>query len=359
MTATFNKLRTAEYGGRCMVCHTQVEPHCGYISDERNASFKYDIVHKGCLGKQPEPVPTTTFAASTAQPEPTEAELMKVAKELLEQLGDKWLELVPTLVAQEVLRIAPRELHIKIGTAPKITLKTHHHMLPTLLKAVAAGTSPFIVGPAGSGKTTLGMNIAEALKRKFYMEARVTSEYKLIGYMDATGKYVRTQFRDAYEKGGVFLFDEVDASDPDALTSFNAALANGYCAFPDKLIPMHKDFAAMAAGNTYGRGADRQYVGRNQLDAATLDRFVVFDVDYDENLELALAGDAEWTGYVQRIRKAAEAEKVRLIVSPRASIYGSRLLAAGIERAEVEQATIWKGLDEAQKQRVITRAGSM
>jgi cobaltochelatase CobS len=176
--------------------------------------------------------------------------------------------------------------------------------------------------------------------------------------MDATGKYVRTQFRDAYEKGGVFLLDEVDASDPDVLTTFNSAFANDFMPFPDGICKRHKDFVALAAGNTYGRGADRQYVGRNQLDAATLDRFVVIDVDYDEIAELAWAANDDWTLYVQQVRKAIGEEKVRHIVSPRASIYGARLLAAGMERSLVEERCIWKGLDVTNKSRVLNRLGN-
>jgi cobaltochelatase CobS len=175
--------------------------------------------------------------------------------------------------------------------------------------------------------------------------------------MDATGKYVRTQFREAYEKGGVFLLDEVDASDPDVLTTFNSALANGLCPFPDKLVKAHCDFVALAAGNTFGRGADRQYVGRNQLDAATLDRFVIVEVDYDEVAELVWAGNDDWTTYVQQVRKAIADEKVRHIVSPRASIYGARLLAAGMERGLVAERCIWKGLDETNRARITTRMG--
>jgi cobaltochelatase CobS len=117
-------------------------------------------------------------------------------------------------------------------------------------------------------------------------------------------------------------------------------------------VNRHPDFVAIAAGNTFGRGASREYVGRQQLDAATLDRFTVFEVDYDEKLELAIAGNDDWTRYVQNVRKAVEREKIRAIVSPRASISGAKLLAAGLPMAAVAEATIWKGMDEAQRNRV-------
>lgn len=264
---------------------------------------------------------------------------------------------VPRMVKQLVLELLDkaRPIEIAVGKAPKITVKRSHHSLPTVLQAVVAGVNPFLVGPAGSGKTTLAEQVAECLKLKFYMAARVTSEYKLVGFVDAQGRTIRTQFREAYEHGGVFLFDEVDASDPDALTAFNAALANGLGDFPDGMVKKHKDFHAIAAGNTFGRGADRQYVGRNQLDAATLDRFSTFTIDYDEVLEHQLAGDADWVRFVQAVRKAIEEEKVRHIVSPRASIYGAKLLASGMAFKAVAEAVVWKGLPDDSLRRVITR----
>ena len=291
------------------------------------------------------------------QPALSREQIDALLKLIVANTADHWLKHVPAMVASEVAAIAPRELHIKSAGKPTVKIERHHKALPTLLDMVASGESVFLVGPAGSGKTTLAENVATALGRKFYMAARVTSEFKLVGFVDATGKTVRTQFREAYEKGGVFLFDEIDASDPDALTAFNAALANGLGDFPDGMVKRHKDFVAIAAGNTFGRGADRQYVGRNQLDAATLDRFAILEVDYDEALERELAGNAEWVAHVQKVRKAIDIEKVRHIVSPRASIRGAAMLAQGIDRKAVEEARIWKGLPTDARQRVEYRMG--
>lgn len=275
-----------------------------------------------------------------------------IVAELNVQVG----ETVPSLVAE--LLASARPVAITVNDLPPVQLDVKHKCLEDVLLMVVAGTSPFLVGPAGSGKTTLAEQIAQCLGRPFYMASRVSSEYKLTGFVDANGKTVRTAFREAYEHGGVFLFDEVDASDADALTAFNAALAGKLADFPDGVVKRHPDFVAIAAGNTFGRGADRQYVGRNQLDAATLDRFQVYEVDYDEQLEVSLAGNEEWTRYVQKVRAAIDAEKVRHVVSPRASIAGAKLLAAGMARSKVEEACIWKGLDQNNRNRVVARMGS-
>jgi len=123
--------------------------------------------------------------------------------------------------------------------------------------------------------------------------------------------------------------------------------------FPDGQVKRNEKFYCIAAANTYGQGADRQHVGRNQLDAASLDRFVFLDWKYDENLERKLAGNQEWSDYVQKVRRYIETQKIRHVVSPRASIYGAKLLAKGISREIVEQTILWKGIDEATKSKIL------
>lgn len=341
-------MRPNEYAGTCRTCGRAVAPQAGQIKKDP-VSDRWITYHKDgdaeCVSTAPA---APTKPANAVLPKDEAVEMV------IELMTRKFTELVPELVADNLAKLS-RVAEIKVDKAPPVKLEVAHNALPDIVCAVAAGVSPFLVGPAGSGKTTLAEQVAVVMKRKFYLESRVTSEFKLLGFIDAAGHVVRTQFREAYEQGGVFLLDEVDASDPDALTAFNSALANGLCAFPDKLVKRHKDFIAIAAGNTYGRGADRQYVGRNQLDAATLDRFSIFEVDYDEMLELELSGNPDWARYCQAVRKACAEEKVRHIVSPRASISGAKLLKAGMDRAKVEEATIWKGLDAAQRLRVTAR----
>lgn len=234
--------------------------------------------------------------------------------------------------------------------------KTRHFRFPELLKALKAHQNVFLCGPAGSGKTTAARQCSYKLKfkddqqQRFYFTGAISNEYKLLGYMDANGRYVSTEFRKAYENGGVFLFDEVDASFPQPLLAFNAALSGDQMDFPDGTVKKHKDFYCIATANTYGSGASRQYVGRNQLDAAFLDRFVFIDWPYDEELEKNMTDNAEWAEFVQKVRHAIDKlgfgkMGVRHIVSPRATENGAALLEAGIDRKRVEEMAIWKGLE--------------
>jgi MoxR-like ATPase len=340
------------YEGRCKVCGNTVAQGAGVLVRYNDNAYP---IHTSCANDREKLRAALTTPGGFAGQVKRDVPEATVAT-AVEAIAKRMSELVPNLVDERVAQLS-RVAEIKIGKAPSVKVDKAHRMLEPVLTTVVAGATPMLVGPAGSGKTTLAEQVAKLMKLDFYMEARVTSEYKLIGFLDATGKVARTQFRDAYEKGGVFLFDEMDASDADALTAFNAALSNGMCAFPDKLVKRHADFHAVAATNTFGRGADRQYVGRNQLDAATLDRFVVLEVDYDEQLELEICGNAEWARRVQKVRHAITVEKVRHIVSPRASIMGARMLAAGMERDAVEEACIWKGLDANNRARVAARMG--
>lgn len=246
----------------------------------------------------------------------------------------------------------PLEVIINLDNKKKVDLGLQHFQFPNLVKLVATGLNIFLVGPAGSGKTTAAINVAKALGVDFHFTGAIASEFKLTGFINAKGEIVSTEFRKAYESGGLFLFDEIDASYPQAVLAFNAALSNNYMDFPDKRITRHEKFYCIAAANTYGQGADRQYVGRNQLDAASLDRFVFIDWKYDEKMETELAKNDEWSSYVQKVRKVVEDLKIRYVVSPRASLHGATLLAIGIEQEVVERTCLWKGMDEATIQKI-------
>jgi cobaltochelatase CobS len=295
----------------------------------------------------PPPVTKTIPATPDAQ-----AALNKLAASLAEVVGLNGAKAAPLDEARVIELVkahsAAPTIHvveIKSPDAPAVTIDNAHCLLKDVLTWMSSGAHVALVGPAGSGKTELARQVAEALGRKFYLTGALDSPYKLVGFIDAQGRYQRTPFRDAIEHGGLFLLDEVDASSPGVLLTINAALANGHMDFPDGIMPVHQDFVCMIAANTYGRGADRQYVGRNQLDAATLDRFAFLEVDYDEDLERRLAGNDAWHKRVTKLRRAVRETKTRMVVSMRASIRGAAALKAGVHQKDVENALIWKGID--------------
>ena len=229
---------------------------------------------------------------------------------------------------------------------PNKVIGVCHHLTEQIAQVANIGVHQMLVGPAGGGKTTCCEKVAEILNLKFYPMSvgPQTTKSDLLGFIDAAGNYHTTPLRDAFEHGGLLLLDEVDAANAGVLTIINALLANGYCSFPDGVIQRNENFRCICACNTYGRGADRQYVGRNQLDAATLDRFAVVDFDYDDNLERMIAANDAWVDKVQQYRKRAFELKMRVVISPRASIFGAKLLASGMKEKMVEELVIWKGV---------------
>lgn len=270
------------------------------------------------------PALTQTIAEITA------TDVEKLEKELQERL---------TNTQNDLIALAESVRVVEIKTEKKVKRMTgvQHNQFANLLKIVNVGQPVLMVGPAGTGKTHGAEICAEALGLKFYSISvgSQTSKSDLQGYLDANHHYVRTQFREAYEHGGVFLLDEADAGNSNVLILLNAALSNGYMAFPDGMVKVHEDFRMIATANTFGHGASRQYVGRNQLDAATLDRFVVLPWDIDDRVEENMAGNAEdgkrWLRVVRAVRKKAIEElELRVVVSPRATLRGSVLLAAGM-----------------------------
>jgi cobaltochelatase CobS len=225
-----------------------------------------------------------------------------------------------------------------------------HAVLPDLLLALSARCHVLLVGSAGTGKSRLAKDAARALGRRFHALSLgpTTPMSKVFGYLDAGGTYRSTPFRAAFEHGGVMLLDELDNGHPGLLAELNQALSIGSCAFADSMVDAHPDFRVVATANTYGHGADRRYVARQSLDAATLDRFTVIDVPIDEDLEtrlvLAAAPSRQQQALallaeVRRLRAAAGAKDLPLVFSPRASIEGARLLEAG---ADVEQVMRWR-----------------
>ena len=232
------------------------------------------------------------------------------------------------------------------GKAVKVDGVTHEKF-ETVLKFVANNEPVFLTGAAGTGKNVLCKQVAQALGLKFYFTNAVTQEYKLTGFTDAHGVYQPTQFYRAFTEGGVFMLDEMDASISEVLLILNAAIANRYFDFPAPIgyVEAHPDFRIIAAGNTIGMGADFEYVGRNQLDAASLDRFAVIEIDYSPTIENAVAGnDAELVDFCRAFRREAQRAGCAVIVSYR----GIGRLAKMMQILSIEEALetcLVKGLE--------------
>ena len=212
----------------------------------------------------------------------------------------------------------PKRIEVTSPAGKKVIEGIVHEKFEDVLKLVSADIPVFLTGPAGSGKNVICKQVSESLGKEFYFSNAVSQEYKLTGFIDANGKYHETQFYKAFVNGGIFMLDEIDASTPEVLVILNAAIANRYFDFPTGRVTAHEDFRIVAAGNTFGTGADIEYTGRYQLDAASLDRFAIVEIGYSPAIEEACSdGDHDLVQFIRAFRKAIETAKIKFVVSYR------------------------------------------
>ena len=328
-------------------------------------------------GEQPKPsfVPNTPMEAELADlirrvHESIEHESgtdIEKVQSMIDEQSRETISGITSLMKKHVNR-PPIKIEIKKPDGKKINVDgIHHEKSPEVLQALYRGDRVMLVGGAGSGKTYMAQQMHKALANmldqddyEFGMSGAMHQAYEVRGYMDANGNYVESSFVKCFRDGGLFLFDEIDGSNPQALVALNASLENEFSDFPCGVIKRHPNFRMIACANTYGRGADREYVGRNQLDGATLDRFKpIVDFDYDMSLELAVTPNPNFTKVVQTLRKAKDDMRIRHIISMRASTSGGRAINDGVKFKDVIENYVLSGLDDDTKKRIISEAGGL
>jgi len=205
-------------------------------------------------------------------------------------------------------KMQPKTITIKIGEKENSIKETVlHHEFETILSYMSNGINVYMYGPAGTGKSTIGEKVAEALGRKFYPESALRDDIKITGYQDSNGVFHDSTFYRAMKEGAVYMIDEIDNSHPDVLTVINTAIAQGYFIFPNgELVRAANGFIVIVAGNTTGDGGDGMYI-RNVIDAASSDRFIQIEIDYDIEVEKAITGEnMELIDFCHEFRKAVE-----------------------------------------------------
>jgi cobaltochelatase CobS len=292
----------------------------------------------------------------------TEDILTKVREEFSGVDTAKVVEAVIPHVMAEMEKRKPRrvEVVVKKENGKEHKVAGHKHakfdvLLRAAVSRLPTGYSPgiFLQGEASSGKTTGARMLAEALDLSWHFNGAISFPHEMLGFIDGAGKYHRTPFREAYEKGGVYTFDEVDRSDPVALLAVNPHLANGVATFPYKQVRRHKDCIIVCTANTWGLGADANYSGATKLDAAFLSRFPVrINWDIDPNLEEAIVDHPEWLARVRQARERARAVGLKVMIDTRIALAGVSLISQGFTLDEAAEMTYLANMKPEQRRQV-------
>ena len=201
-----------------------------------------------------------------------------------------------------------------------------------LNKLISSGMNNiWMVGPAGCGKSTMVRNVAKELDIPYLcISCGIgTSATEFVGYKYPTRE--STKFAEYYAKKSIILIDEMTALDPAVAQVLNAALANDEIETTIGLVHRNPECIIIATSNTFGNGADRQYVANNQLDSSTIDRFVggIIEVDYSSEYESKF--DSEVLHYVWNLRKCIKQNALRRIASTRMIQAANQMKNIGIQ----------------------------
>jgi MoxR-like ATPase len=206
-----------------------------------------------------------------------------------------------------------------------------HEAFERVMKAIHAGfRNIWLAGPAGCGKSVLAKQISDALAKTGFTNGDYWEQSMSVGATEALFfgrllpfgeagqfEYMETDWVRIYEHGGVTLLDEIDGSDANMLLSLNGPIEQGRMSLPARrgntMAKRADNHILLAAANTWGHGAQREYAGRNALDSAFLTRFegAEFDMDYDRDLEKRLCADRELLAEIWRIRDVMRTTGIR------------------------------------------------
>lgn len=247
----------------------------------------------------------------------------KIEKKALEQFGSK-TEIKELLNKEEEEKEKEELKKIQFSFSslePEDKLKS-------LIKA--GMNNIWMVGPAGCGKSTIARNTAKELDIPYLcISCGIgTSATEFTGYKYPTRE--ATKFAEFYAKKSIILIDEMTALDPSVAQVINAALANGEIETTTGTVLRHPECIIIATSNTFGNGADCQYVANNQLDASTIDRFTgaIIEVDYSVKYESQF--DHEVVDYIYLLRNCIKINSLRRIASTRMIQAAEKMKKAGM-----------------------------
>ena len=186
----------------------------------------------------------------------------------------------------------------------------YHEKFDDLLTFILNNNTPYMYGPSGCGKTyMIEHQLAKLLELDVVANGYVMYESDILGFNNANGAYVPSNFYRCYKFGDIIFFDELDNSNASAtivLNSFIGKGVNSAYTFPDgDRIEMHPNFRILAAGNTRGDGRTDSHNARKKLDESVMQRLTPIEIGYDNRIEKKILENyPEWYNFAVNFRES-------------------------------------------------------
>lgn len=193
-----------------------------------------------------------------------------------------------------------------------------------------------IVGPAGNGKTTT-CEIALKAQGFEFESLSCTDRTEVVDLVGGTilttngEEWVDGIVTRCFREGKAVILDELDALDPRVMMCLQNALQDAgpdntgrYVSTPAGRVYPSGKCPILMTMNTVGSGATRQYVGRNRLDSASMDRITILQTGYENEVEVlkkrgAIKGRLakKIVTWAETTRKHIDNAGLALVLSPR------------------------------------------
>jgi len=189
---------------------------------------------------------------------------------------------------------------VKYEIPNRKTPKVDNSLIPDyqqIVDEIMLGHNIFLIGGAGTGKTTLAQNVSKSIGIDYVTIncSQWTAPVEIIGGQTLDG-YQDGKLIEAWRNGSMLILDELPKLDPNTAGLLNDALAKSgtpesfiYNANKEK-IKKHDNFCVVATGNIYPNSEDIAYGANNKQDLSLLDRFSgsIYWIEKNPTLEKAI-----------------------------------------------------------------------
>ena len=209
-----------------------------------------------------------------------------------------------------------KELMDKKKEDIKNTGAIYHEKFDDLLTIILNNDVPYMFGPSGCGKTyMIEKQLAKLLGLDVVTNGFIMYETDILGFNNANGVYVPSNFYRCYKYGDMIFLDELDNSTPSSTIVLNSFIGNdddSYYTFPNgDRVKRHSNFRILAAGNTRGNGRTESHNTRKKIDEAVMQRLTPVEIDYDNRIEEKILVDYPgWYNFAINFRNAIKEIKI-------------------------------------------------